>query len=210
MSCSYWTGLCGGDWQYWPNTYRCPMSRSSPGPAPLSRPILPRSSHTREASPCPTSRPPGCPPCGSNTQPGPCSSPASHCRPLLSTRRCWPSRYSCLEHRVVGVCFWLFCTSYSCDVRPSVKVHHFTSMLDTLYDNVALGDRLLLPADGRGRGCHRRATGDRLCDGRCSSCCRRCSWRRWGGRGSRWGPAWKACSPEEVAAAKWQALKPAD
>ena len=31
----------------------------------------------------------------------------------------------CLEYRVVGVCFWLFCTNYSCDVRTSVKVRHF-------------------------------------------------------------------------------------
>jgi integrating conjugative element protein (TIGR03756 family) len=32
---------------------------------------------------------------------------------------------NCLEYKVVGVCFWLFCTSTGCDVRTSVKVRHF-------------------------------------------------------------------------------------
>ncbi|HBO0859741.1 TIGR03756 family integrating conjugative element protein [Pseudomonas aeruginosa] len=31
----------------------------------------------------------------------------------------------CLEYRVVGACFWLFCTNFGCSVRTSVKVRHF-------------------------------------------------------------------------------------
>ncbi|WP_228777484.1 TIGR03756 family integrating conjugative element protein [Lonepinella koalarum] len=31
----------------------------------------------------------------------------------------------CLEYRVVGTCFWLFCTYWGCKVRTSVKVRHF-------------------------------------------------------------------------------------
>jgi integrating conjugative element protein (TIGR03756 family) len=31
----------------------------------------------------------------------------------------------CLEYRVVGICFWLFCTSFGCEVRTSTKVRHF-------------------------------------------------------------------------------------
>ncbi len=32
---------------------------------------------------------------------------------------------SCLEYRVVGVCYWLFCTAWGCTVRTSVKVKHY-------------------------------------------------------------------------------------
>ena len=31
----------------------------------------------------------------------------------------------CLEYRVVGICFWLRCTSSGCSVKTSVKVRHF-------------------------------------------------------------------------------------
>ncbi|MDG2961697.1 TIGR03756 family integrating conjugative element protein [Exercitatus varius] len=31
----------------------------------------------------------------------------------------------CLDYRVVGTCFWLFCTYWGCKVRTSVKVRHF-------------------------------------------------------------------------------------
>ena len=31
----------------------------------------------------------------------------------------------CLEYRVVGVCYWLFCTMFGCSVRTSVKVRHY-------------------------------------------------------------------------------------
>jgi integrating conjugative element protein (TIGR03756 family) len=31
----------------------------------------------------------------------------------------------CLEYRVVGICYWLFCTYFSCDVETSVRVRHF-------------------------------------------------------------------------------------
>lgn len=31
----------------------------------------------------------------------------------------------CLEYRLVGICFWLFCTNFGCSVETSVKVRHF-------------------------------------------------------------------------------------
>jgi integrating conjugative element protein (TIGR03756 family) len=31
----------------------------------------------------------------------------------------------CLEYRVVGICFWLLCTIYECDVEESVQVRHY-------------------------------------------------------------------------------------
>lgn len=31
----------------------------------------------------------------------------------------------CLEYRVVGICYWLFCTYFSCDVETSVRVRHY-------------------------------------------------------------------------------------
>ncbi|MBB6290627.1 integrating conjugative element protein (TIGR03756 family) [Pseudomonas sp. SJZ103] len=32
---------------------------------------------------------------------------------------------SCLEYRVVGICFWLLCTPFGCTVKTSTKVRHF-------------------------------------------------------------------------------------
>lgn len=31
----------------------------------------------------------------------------------------------CLEYRVVGICYWLYCTWGGCTVRTSVKVRHY-------------------------------------------------------------------------------------
>lgn len=31
----------------------------------------------------------------------------------------------CLTYRVVGICYWLFCTPYGCQVRTSTKVRHY-------------------------------------------------------------------------------------
>jgi hypothetical protein len=31
----------------------------------------------------------------------------------------------CLNYKVVGICYWLFCTQYSCSVRTSTKVRHY-------------------------------------------------------------------------------------
>ena len=31
----------------------------------------------------------------------------------------------CIEYRVVGICYWLFCTTFGCSVRTSVKVRHY-------------------------------------------------------------------------------------
>lgn len=31
----------------------------------------------------------------------------------------------CLEHRVVGACYWLRCTNFGCKVKNSTKVHHY-------------------------------------------------------------------------------------
>jgi len=33
----------------------------------------------------------------------------------------------CLEYRVVGICYWLYCTITGCTVRTSVKVRHYVS-----------------------------------------------------------------------------------
>ncbi|CAK7053562.1 MAG: hypothetical protein BACD_02589 [Bacteroides rodentium] len=32
---------------------------------------------------------------------------------------------SCLEYRIVGICYWLFCTPYGCSVRTSTKIRHY-------------------------------------------------------------------------------------
>lgn len=32
---------------------------------------------------------------------------------------------NCLEYRVVGICYWLYCTWTGCTVRTSVKVRHY-------------------------------------------------------------------------------------
>lgn len=31
----------------------------------------------------------------------------------------------CLSYRVVGICYWLFCTTFGCSVRTSAKVRHY-------------------------------------------------------------------------------------
>src|SRR5882762_11047684 len=31
----------------------------------------------------------------------------------------------CLSYRVVGVCYWLYCTNFGCSVRTSAKVRHY-------------------------------------------------------------------------------------
>ena len=31
----------------------------------------------------------------------------------------------CVNYRVVGLCYWLYCTPFGCTVRTSVKVSHF-------------------------------------------------------------------------------------
>ena len=35
----------------------------------------------------------------------------------------------CLEYRVVGICYWLYCTPFGCSVRTSVKVRHYVPCL---------------------------------------------------------------------------------
>ena len=32
---------------------------------------------------------------------------------------------SCLEYKVVGTCFWLFCTKFGCKIRTSTKIKHY-------------------------------------------------------------------------------------
>ncbi|QHC91396.1 TIGR03756 family integrating conjugative element protein [Pseudomonas chlororaphis] len=32
---------------------------------------------------------------------------------------------TCLEYKVVGICYWLFCTNFGCKVRTSTKVRHY-------------------------------------------------------------------------------------
>lgn len=31
----------------------------------------------------------------------------------------------CVKYRVIGICYWLFCTPFGCSVRTSMKVRHF-------------------------------------------------------------------------------------
>jgi integrating conjugative element protein (TIGR03756 family) len=31
----------------------------------------------------------------------------------------------CLEYRVAGICYWLYCTPFGCSVRTSVKIRHY-------------------------------------------------------------------------------------
>lgn len=33
--------------------------------------------------------------------------------------------HDCLQYRVVGICYWLFCTQFGCSVRTSAKVRHY-------------------------------------------------------------------------------------
>jgi len=35
------------------------------------------------------------------------------------------SSTSCLEYQVVGVCYWLRCPSFGCNIRTSAKVRHY-------------------------------------------------------------------------------------
>ena len=32
---------------------------------------------------------------------------------------------NCLEYKVVGICYWLFCTNFGCTVKTSTKVRHY-------------------------------------------------------------------------------------
>lgn len=32
---------------------------------------------------------------------------------------------NCIDYRVTGICYWLFCTPYGCKVRTSVKIRHY-------------------------------------------------------------------------------------
>ena len=41
----------------------------------------------------------------------------------------------CLEYKVVGICYWLFCTPYGCKVKTSAKVLPF--MLDAMVSSDA-------------------------------------------------------------------------
>ncbi len=45
---------------------------------------------------------------------------------------------SCVRYRIRGVCFWLRCTIYGCEVKTTVRVSHFTPdvTVSTWHDNV--------------------------------------------------------------------------
>ncbi|WP_442780631.1 TIGR03756 family integrating conjugative element protein [Avibacterium sp. 21-599] len=43
---------------------------------------------------------------------------------------------SCADYQTVGVCYWLYCTYWSCSVKTSVKVHHFIpEMVVSVYNH---------------------------------------------------------------------------
>ena len=45
----------------------------------------------------------------------------------------------CLSYRVVGVCYWLFCTNFGCSVRTSTKVRHYVpDAVVSSYSNTGL------------------------------------------------------------------------
>ncbi|MDP8185344.1 TIGR03756 family integrating conjugative element protein [Phocoenobacter skyensis] len=42
----------------------------------------------------------------------------------------------CLDYRVSGICFWLYCTPWGCSIRTSVKVSHFQpEMVVSVYNH---------------------------------------------------------------------------
>ncbi|MCI5764014.1 TIGR03756 family integrating conjugative element protein [Actinobacillus porcinus] len=43
----------------------------------------------------------------------------------------------CADYKLVGMCYWLFCTKFGCTVRTSVKVHHFIpEMVVSSYNHI--------------------------------------------------------------------------
>ncbi len=59
----------------------------------------------------------------------------------------------CLEYRVIGICYWLFCTPYGCSVKTSVKVRHYVpdavvSSYSNTGENPWLDVRTMSPANG--------------------------------------------------------------
>lgn len=45
----------------------------------------------------------------------------------------------CLEYKVVGICYWLLCTSFGCKVKTSTKVHHYVpDAVVTAYSSTGL------------------------------------------------------------------------
>ncbi|KPL47707.1 hypothetical protein XAXN_18230, partial [Xanthomonas axonopodis] len=56
----------------------------------------------------------------------------------------WVAKLSpdCLGYRVVGVCYWLFCTSFGCTVRTTIKVRHYVrDAVASSYSNTATSPR---------------------------------------------------------------------
>ena len=47
--------------------------------------------------------------------------------PALNTVTITTSSLSpdCLAYRVVGICYWLYCTNFGCQVKTSPKVRHY-------------------------------------------------------------------------------------
>lgn len=45
----------------------------------------------------------------------------------------------CMEYKVVGICFWLYCTPYGCKVKMSTKVRHYVpDAVVTAYANTGM------------------------------------------------------------------------
>lgn len=63
----------------------------------------------------------------------------------------------CLNYRVVGVCYWLFCTNFGCSVRTSPKVRHYVpdavvSSYANTGENPWRDVRVLSPANATAQG----------------------------------------------------------
>ncbi|MCU7247300.1 TIGR03756 family integrating conjugative element protein [Pseudomonas koreensis] len=63
----------------------------------------------------------------------------------------------CTEYRVVGICYWLRCTNFGCDVEESSKVRHFVpdavvSSYSNTGENPWLEVRMMSPKNAKARG----------------------------------------------------------
>lgn len=46
---------------------------------------------------------------------------------------------TCLEYKVVGICYWLLCTPFGCKVKTSTKVRHYVpDAVVSTYSNTGL------------------------------------------------------------------------
>jgi integrating conjugative element protein (TIGR03756 family) len=64
---------------------------------------------------------------------------------------------NCLDYRVVGICYWLHCTSHGCSIRTSTKVRHYVpDAVVSSYANTGENPweevRAMSPSNGEAQG----------------------------------------------------------